>query len=178
MTPASRLAHDLTRAAATKLRQDLAQIRRCGALLSDEQAWHRPNAHCNSVANLVLHLAGNVRQWIVAGIGGEAFDRDRPAEFAARDAGPLPPLLDALEHAVHRAVGIIEAQTADDLLREFDIQGYRVSGLSAVFHVAEHFSFHTGQIVHITKTLRDVDLSLYDAHGRRIGQQGGRPWRE
>lgn len=64
-------------AACRKLEQDISQIARCAALLSDEQAWWRPNEHCNSVANLALHLAGNIRQWIVAGLGGEAFARDR-----------------------------------------------------------------------------------------------------
>jgi uncharacterized damage-inducible protein DinB len=163
-------------AACRKLEQDISQIARCAALLNDEQAWWRPNEHCNSVANLALHLAGNIRQWIVAGLGGEAFARDRPAEFAARGPQPLAPIVAELLGVVERARSVISCMDAASLSRRYGVQGYDVSGLQAVFHVAEHISFHTGQIVHITKTIRDVDLSLYDDQGRRRAPAGGKPW--
>lgn len=167
---------DFLAAAAHKLEQDHAQIVRCAALLEDAQLWSRANNHCNSVGNLILHLNGNVGQWILAGIGGQSFHRDRPAEFAQR--GPLPraEILDALRQTVEKAAAIIRGLTPPELTRPRLIQGYRVSTLNAVFHVAEHFSFHTGQIVHIAKTLRDVDLSLYDEQGRRRHAPADQPW--
>jgi uncharacterized damage-inducible protein DinB len=144
-----------------------AQVVRCAGLCSDAQLWHRANAHSNSIGNLLLHLRGNLMQWIVAGLGGREFDRDRPAEFAQR--GPLPrgPMLDGLADAVSRADAVLAGLTDDALRQPFEIQGYRVTGLAAVFHVVEHFAFHAGQIVVMTKALRDCDLSLYDEHGRR-----------
>ena len=163
-------------AAARLFDQSLSQIRRCAALLSDQQAWSRANENCNSVANLVLHLTGNVRQWLVAGVGGQAFDRDRPAEFSARDGRPLTPLVDELERVVRQAVSVIQQLTPAQLTEMRTIQRYDVSTTLAVFHVAEHFSFHTGQIIHITKALLDVDLSLYDQHGRRKQDSGNKPW--
>lgn len=75
----------LTRAVVANFRQDLAQIVRCAGILTTEELWTRPNEHCNSVANLVLHLTGNITQWVIAGRHGEPIDRDRPTQFAARD---------------------------------------------------------------------------------------------
>lgn len=170
------LLSEFAQAVCRKLRQDLDQIARCVALLDAEQLWQRENTHCNSVGNLLLHLTGNVRQWILHGLGGEAFDRDRPGEFAARGPLPVEAALGPLTETVKRAIALIGALPPADFAQRRAIQGYDVTTLLAVFHVAEHFSFHTGQIVHMTKALRDVDLSLYDEQGRRLGQPGGQPW--
>lgn len=166
--------HDeaLTRAftayATGRLLDCLANIERCAGLLSADQIWNRPNEVSNSVGNLALHLTGNVRQWIVAGLGGEPFDRDRPAEFAERGPLPLDSVLPPLRRTVERACEVIERLTPESLCREYPIQGRTVTGLATAFHVVEHFSFHTGQVVSTTKLLTDRDLSLYDPQGRRI----------
>lgn len=157
-----------------RLRHYLAQIERCAAMLSTEELWSRPNAHVNSVANLILHLTGNVRQWIVASVGGEPFDRDRPAEFAARDGRPASEIVPALHAVVDRACAVIRGLDAEALATPRTIQGYTVLTQTAVLHVVEHFAYHAGQIVHTTKWLKDVDLSLYDPQGRRI-DRGGKP---
>ena len=160
--------------AARKLEQNLDQIMRCAALLSDDELWHRPNEHSNAIGNLVLHLTGNVRQWIVASIGGEAFERARPAEFAQWVSLPRAPLLGELERVVRHAVAILKEISPAALSAGHQVQGYSVTGLTVVFHVTEHFSFHTGQIIYATKLLRNVDVSLYDEQGRhRAGAQAG-----
>lgn len=158
----------LVTSAADKLTRDLAQIRRCAALLTEEQRWWRANAHCNSVGNLLLHLRGNVRQWVLGGLAGDVSPRARAAEFSATAPPPGVDPLQELVVTVHAADDVIRTLDADRLLRTYEIQGYRVHGLEAVFHVAEHFAAHTAQIVQITKTLCDVDLSLYDAEGHRL----------
>lgn len=159
--------------ATRKLARDLEQIERCATLLSEEQLWQRPNDHCNSVANQILHLTGNVRQWIVTGIGGLPFDRNRDAEFSERGPLPIECVLTPLQEIIRDATAVIGEMTDETLERRHDIQGYDVTGMTAVFHVSEHFSFHTGQIVHITKAILDVDLSLFDQQGmRRVGQPG------
>ncbi len=162
--------------AATKLRDGLKQIEKCLSLLTVEQVWTRPNEVSNAIGNLVLHLTGNVRQWIVASIGGEPFQRDRPAEFAQRAALPKEQIVPPLQRTVARAADVIAGLSAPRLLERVTIQGYDVSVLAAVFHVVEHFSLHTGQIVYQTKILTGLDLSLYDAQGKRIdGRQAGVP---
>lgn len=151
-----------------RLEDCLANIERCVGLLTVEQIWQRPNDVSNSIGNLVLHLTGNVRQWIVAGLGGEEFDRDRPAEFSQRDPLPVAAILPPLRSTVEAACAVIRKMNTDSLAREYTIQYRAVPGLAAVFHVVEHFSFHTGQIVSTTKLWTGRDLSLYDAQGRRI----------
>lgn len=166
---------ELSQAIIRKLEQDCSQVVRCVRLLEPPEVWHRVNPRCNSVGNLVLHLTGNMRQWILSGVGGEPFERDRPAEFTERGPRPVEPLLAAFTQTVQRASEIIATLKAESLSIRRGIQGYEVSTLVAVFHAVEHFSFHTGQIVHMTKALKNVDLSLYDEQGRRF-EGTGQPW--
>lgn len=170
------VAQQFTEFSATKLEESLANVRRCTALLDDAGVWWRPNEVSNSIGNLVLHLAGNVRQWVVAGLGGEPFDRDRPAEFAARETRPASEALDELTAVMTRAAAVIRGLEDAALVAEYEVQGYRVTGTAVVAHVVEHFSFHTGQIVSTAKLILNRDLSLYDAQGRRIdGERDGVP---
>jgi uncharacterized damage-inducible protein DinB len=156
-----------SRYAIEKLGDHFAQIRRCAALLSEEQLWFRPNESSNSVANLLLHLAGNVNLWIVGGIGGRSVQRDRAAEFARRGGLSREQLVEPLSAVMDEASAVLRGASDETLAREFTIQKYRVSGIAAIVHVIEHFAFHTGQIVTTTKWLLDVDLSLYDEKGHR-----------
>jgi hypothetical protein len=75
-------------AAADELESALERIEHCLEQLNDEQVWVRSQPSLNSIGNLILHLCGNLRQWIVAGVGGSPDVRNRPAEFAER--GPVP----------------------------------------------------------------------------------------
>ena len=154
--------------ACERLAHYLAQIERCATLLTTDELWFRPNAHVNSVANLILHLTGNVRQWILGGVAGQGVDRDRPAEFAARDGRPASEITPALRATVEQAIDVISNLSPESLAEMRTIQRYEVTVETAVLHVVEHFAFHAGQIVHATKWIRDVDLSLYDAQGQRL----------
>lgn len=142
-------------------RDFLPKLRACVKLLSDEEIWWRANENTNSVGNLLLHLAGNVRQWIIAGMGTAEDTRKRDAEFSAR--GPIPgkELLEKLESAVTEAVAVLDSVDRTRLLEKRPIQIYDVTGLQAIFHVVEHFSYHTGQIIYITRLLKNVDLKFY-----------------
>lgn len=137
------------------------RLRGCIESLSDEQIWWRPNASSNSVGNLVLHLNGNMRQWIVASFKREEDRRDRPAEFA--EQGPIAgsALIEKLGATVGEADAVLRRLTEAELLADYEIQGYRVRGLEAVYQVIEHFGLHYGQITYITKMLRDADLGFY-----------------
>ncbi len=143
------------------------RIRRCVSLLNAQQLWQKPSPHNNSVANLLLHLNGNVRQWIQVGIADEADLRDRNAEFrntkeAIQATGEE--LVQRLQDTVQEAVSIVEELGPNNLLEVHTFQGgrYEESLLGAVLHVMEHFSGHAGQIYALTKQMLGIDLKFYD----------------
>jgi uncharacterized damage-inducible protein DinB len=171
MPDENRLTDDFKQYAATKLIDSLDQIRKCLSLLAVEQIWHRPNEVSNAIGNLVLHLNGNIRMWIVSSLGDEPYERDRASEFGQRDPVATGQILGALEATVARAADVIRNLTPTQLATRHSIQGHDVSGQVAVFHAIEHFSLHTGQIVYATKILTGQDLSLYDSDGQRLDER-------
>lgn len=140
----------------------LPKIERCLERLSDEQIWWRPNEESNSIGNLVLHLCGNARQWIVSGVGGAADARVRDAEFAQRELIPAVELLTLLRTTVSDVAAVLENLPPETLLEQRTIQGSNVDTLEAIFHVTEHFSMHAGQIFLLTKLLTATDLRFYE----------------
>ena len=127
----------------------------------------------NSIGNLILHLNGNVRQWLVSSFKGSDDTRDRPAEFRERQLIPGSALLETLGTTLNEASDVLASLSESDLLTTFEIQGYTVSGLEAVYQVVEHFGLHYGQISYITKLLRGEDLGFYrelDRTGRLPGR--------
>jgi uncharacterized damage-inducible protein DinB len=143
------------------LRQHAERIETCIAKLAPEQIWARGGENENAIGNLVLHLCGNVRQWIIAGVGGAPDSRKRDGEFAARGGVSLAELLERLRSTVEEAAGVVGRVTAESLVSPLVIQGYQTTGLGAIYHVVEHFSGHTGQIVFATKMLTGEDLGFY-----------------
>jgi hypothetical protein len=137
------------------------RLRGCVESLTDEQVWWRPNEASNSIGNLILHLNGNVRQWLVGSFDRTDDARDRAAEFAERKLRAPAALLDALGTTLHEASAVLSRLTEADLKSTLHIQGYTVSGLEAVYHVVEHFGMHYGQIVYVTKLVRSEDLGFY-----------------
>lgn len=140
----------------------LPKIERCLERLSDEQIWWRPNEESNSIGNLVLHLCGNARQWIVSGIGGAADARERDAEFAQRESIPRGDLLSLLRTTISDVEAVLKNLPPETLREKRTIQGSDVDVLEAIFHVTEHFSMHAGQIFLLTKLLTSTDLRFYD----------------
>jgi hypothetical protein len=144
-----------------KLRQLAGRIETCLGKLTDEQIWTRGGDQENAIGNLVLHLSGNVRQWIVTGVGGAPDIRERDAEFAARGGMTAPELGARLRVAVEEAASVIETVSAARLADRIVVQKYDVSVLEAIYHVVEHFSGHAAQIIFATKMLTSEDLGFY-----------------
>jgi uncharacterized damage-inducible protein DinB len=140
----------------------LPKIERCVEKLTDEQVWWRPNAESNSIGNLLLHISGNARQWIVCGLGGETDQRERQTEFDERSVIPRDELLGRLRTTVADVDRVLAGFDPARLLDSYRIQGTEATALAAIFHVTEHISMHTGQIILLTKTLAGVDLVFYD----------------
>jgi hypothetical protein len=145
------LATAVGQAAAHELESALERIRHCLAQLNDDQIWWRPQPDLNSIGNLILHLCGNLRQWIVAGIGGAADTRQRPAEFTERGPIPREELLRQLAATVVKAQQACRTVNARQLGEVRRIQGFDVTGLAAIFDSVPHFRGHTQEIVHMTR---------------------------
>ncbi len=148
-------------ASSKKLDQLLSRIRDCVNKLEPDEIWARGHENENAIGNLVLHLSGNVGQWIISGIGGAPDTRERDTEFAARGGMETAELLGRLESAVKEAIVVIGRVTPERLSQRVVIQKYDLTVLEAIFHVVEHFAQHTGQIIFATKMLTGEDLGFY-----------------
>jgi len=139
--------------AADELESALDRIKHCLRQLNDDQIWRRSQPSLNSIGNLILHLCGNLRQWIVSGVGGAVDIRNRPAEFA--ESGPISKetLLHSLEAVVEEAKRALSAVDTRQLATARTIQGFDVTGIAAIFNSIPHFRGHTQEIIHITRAL-------------------------
>ena len=137
------------------------RLKACVEPLTVDQIWRRPNEASNSVGNLILHLNGNVTQWIVTSFNNERDKRNRPEEFATSGGLTAAELLDRLGATLTEAARVLDRLTAAELLAPYEIQGYKTCGLDAVYHVVDHFGLHFGQIAYITKNLTGKDLGFY-----------------
>ncbi len=155
---ADELAAVVGTAAAHELDSALDRIKHCLTQLNDEQVWRRSQPSLNSIGNLILHLCGNLRQWIVSGIGGGSDVRNRPAEFAERGPIAKKELLGRLESAAGEAKRVLAGVSARQLVEVRRIQGFEVNGAEAIFDSVPHFRGHTQEIVHMTR------LQLGDAY--------------
>lgn len=155
------------------LEQYWPRLRKAVEPLSDEQIWWRPNEASNSIGNLILHLNGNVWQWLVASFNRLEDQRDRPAEFNATGDLTAADLLARLGGTIDEAAKVLAGITPEDLLATWSIQGYTVTGLAAVYQVVEHFGLHYGQIVYITKMQEGRDLGFYKELGKTGRATGG-----
>ena len=164
---------EFVQVSAAQLRASLGRIETCVGKLTETQVWQRHSENENAVGNLLLHLSGNVRQWIICGVGGAAGGRDRDAEFSARAGPGKAELLHVLRQTVEEAVGVIESVEPARLVGRISVQGYDVTVLGAIYHVVEHFCGHAFQIILLTKFLTGQDLGFY-AHlsGNRKSGQG------
>jgi uncharacterized damage-inducible protein DinB len=138
----------------------LPKIERSLEGLDDEEVWWRPNEASNSIGNLLLHLCGNVSQWIIGGVGGREVERHRQQEFDERRLISALELLSRIKPVLAEADEVLGNVDAETLLSSRRIQGYEMSVLEAVYHVVEHFGMHTGQIIYLSKMRGGRDLGL------------------
>jgi uncharacterized damage-inducible protein DinB len=142
--------------------ESVPRILKCLDQLTIEQIWWRPNESSNSIGNLVLHLCGNVSQWISSGLGGYPDHRIRQQEFDQQGMMSKEQLSNILVTTMEQAKPIIRAIPVTELLSKRPVQTFEETGLSILVHVTEHFSYHTGQIAYITKMLSNKPLGFYD----------------
>ncbi len=151
--------------------ENVPRIKKCLAELNTEEIWYRPNENSNSVGNLVLHLCGNVRQWLLSGLGGYTDNRRRQQEFDERCTFPTSILIRHLDELMEEVNKVLNNLTAEKILQPVEVQGFTENGVSVLMHVVEHFSYHAGQITYYVKWRKNINTAYYgslnlDAVGR------------
>ena len=137
------------------VREAPVMIRECLAKLSEEQVWWRPNRKANAVGNLVIHLCGATRWFLGKGVGGVDYVRDRDGEFAER--GPIPTaalltLLDGTVAEADRTIGGLAPERLGDSTQGIEPP---MTVLACLMRQSHHWAYHAGQVVTITKLLRE-----------------------
>ena len=141
---------------------------KCLAELTDSEIWQRPNAASNSMGNLILHLCGNMRQYIVASLGESQDNRNRDLEFSTTSGYSREQLVTMLSDTIGAVKHTIKSCTDKQLLKKRKVQGFDLTGVGIIIHVVEHFSYHTGQIAFWVKLLKDKDLGFYEGSDLNI----------
>lgn len=144
-----------------RMQENLPRIEKCLNLLTEEQVWKKPNSSTNSIANLLLHLCGNITQYITSSVGNQPDSRLRDQEFSATEGLTKKEILNRITIAVKEAIFVLDNVTEEELLKQRSVQGFQLTGIGNVIHVVEHFSYHTGQIAFQTKLLTNLDLGFY-----------------
>ena len=129
--------------------------------LDETDIWFYANGHVNSMGNLILHLSGNIRQYIISSLGEEPDIRERDLEFSTRGGYTKTELFSKLRDTVEKAKDVIANLSEENLLRKRSVQGFIYSGIGNIVHVTEHYSYHTGQIILLTKLFKNMDMGFY-----------------
>ena len=158
MTPTSK---EFIAQALFRFSENLPRIEKSLAKLTEVQVWQRPNEQSNSIGNLIVHLCGNITQYITSSIGGIEDKRTRDLEFSIQGGLSKAELLEKISQVIEEASSVIENISEEELLRVRFVQGFEFSGLGNILHVIEHYSYHTGQIACYTKLLTNKDLGFY-----------------
>lgn len=158
----SKFIQEFKEQAVFRIKENTPRIKKCLNLISEEEAWKRPNESSNSIANLILHLNGNISQYIISSLAQQKDVRNRDLEFSANHSHSKMELLEIISSTCDRSVAIIQNCREEELIRNRNVQGFDLSGIGIITHVVEHYSYHTGQIALITKLIKNQDLGFYE----------------
>lgn len=167
------LIEELVKNALYRIDENTRMVQKSLEEISEEEVWLKPNDSLNSIANLMLHLCGNITQYIISSLGETEDMRDRDAEFSATKDASKAELLNKLTETVDTAKRIIFDSSVDQLLKIRSVQGYSFSGVGIIIHAVEHYSYHTGQIAFWVKQLKNKDLGFYDGVDLKIKNPPG-----
>ena len=144
-----------------RMHENQERIHKSLAQITEEEAWKAPNLVSNSAANLILHLCGNITQYILSSLGESPDQRQRDLEFSIQGGLSKAELLEKIDGVLSESYEVIQEASIDKLLKIKKVQGFEFSGIGIITHVVEHLSYHTGQIAFWVKLLKNQDLGFY-----------------
>lgn len=162
MDKETQLVEELVKNALYRIDESTRMIKKSLAEISEDEVWRKPNESLNSIANLLLHLCGNISQYIISSLGEIEDKRIRDSEFSTSGGLTKSEVLKKLVETVDTAKRVIFDATPDQLVKIRSVQGFSLSGVGIILHVVEHYSYHTGQIAFWVKQLKNKDLGFYD----------------
>ena len=143
------------------INENTEKIKTCMKELDEKDVWLRLNEHVNSIANTMLHLCGNIRQYVISSVGGQIDIRERDLEFSTTEGFLKDELLAKLSETVEEAKSIITSASQENLERRRIVQNTPYTGIGIIIHITEHYSYHTGQIILLTKLFKNKDMGFY-----------------
>lgn len=162
MTNEDKLAEELVKNALHRMDESTRMILKSLNDISEEEFWKKPNESLNSIGNLILHLCGNITQYIISSLGEIEDLRNRDIEFSVVNTADKKEVLNQLVHTVDTAKRVIFDTSVSQFLKVRSVQGFTFSGVGVIIHAVEHYSYHTGQIAFWVKQLKNKDLGFYD----------------
>ena len=168
MSNEEKIVEELVKNALYRMDESTRMIKKSLAEISEEELWAKPNESLNSIANLILHLCGNITQYIISSLGEKEDIRNRDLEFSTNKSASKSEILGKLEDTVDIAKRVIFDASLDQLLKTRSVQGFSLSGVGVIIHAVEHYSYHTGQIAFWIKQLKNKDLGFYDGVDLKI----------
>lgn len=157
-----KLREELVKNALYRMDESTRMIQKSMTEISEEEFWQKPNDSLNSIGNLILHLCGNITQYIISSLGETEDNRNRDLEFSSNKIGNKSELLAKLEDTVDTAKRVIFDASTEQLVKTRWVQGFSFSGVGVIVHAVEHYSYHTGQIAFWVKQLKNKDLGFYE----------------
>jgi uncharacterized damage-inducible protein DinB len=130
------------------LTRDLRAVQReLQAYERESDLWKRPDTIPNSAGTLAVHIAGNLRHYVGAVLGGTGYVRDRPAEFSRRDL-PRADMLREWDTTVADVGAVMSRLTDAQMAATFPeaVAGKHASTADMLIHLATHLAYHLGQI--------------------------------
>lgn len=133
----------------------------CLNKITEEQLWQKPVETSNSIGNQIVHLLGNITQYVMSGVGDGPDVRKRDLEFSSSKTHSKQELKTKLEALVNRVSELIKIVDAEKWIEMKSVQGFEMSRIGCLIHAVEHYSYHTGQIALITKLMVNEDLGFW-----------------
>ncbi|GGD38589.1 DinB family protein [Muriicola marianensis] len=172
-TNRSSLGEEFIENAVFRIDESMRMVQKSLDFLKEEDVWKRPNESSNSIGNILVHLCGNITQYILAGLDGREDLRKRDAEFAIQGGLSKSELIDQINTLILNVKSILQNLSDEQLTKHYKVQGFDLSGVGIVLHVVEHFSYHTGQIAFWTKLLKNRDLGFYEGLDLNLKNENG-----